>query len=232
MMDWEIQMDFQELLLEQYAEPLKGEENAKCKRAIEAVRDALINMGYIEDKKGVRLLENDAFSYSVSLHNKNTSSRVEVFVQGSYANNTCASNEGDVDIAVACSDTPMYSFEEFYITPLTQRQTEAVSLKNAIENTLKNKFPGQIYRGNKSIKMHGDEYRKQADIVPCVCMRHLILRDSEEKSTWEEGVVIFADDSTTVMNFPKQHIINENNKDHRTNFNYKKMVRIMKKFDI
>lgn len=80
--------------------------------------------------------------------------------------------------------------------------------------------------------MHGDEYRKQADIVPCVCMRHLILRDSEEKSTWEEGVVIFADDSTTVMNFPKQHIINENNKDHRTNFNYKKMVRIMKKFDI
>ena len=71
-------MDFQELLLEQYAEPLKGEENAKCKRAIEAVRDALIDMGYIEDKKGVRLLENDAFSYSVSLHNKNTSSRVEV----------------------------------------------------------------------------------------------------------------------------------------------------------
>ena len=47
--------------------------------------------------------------------------------------------------------------------------------------------------------------------------------------TYHEGVIIFADDGTIIRNFPKQHIANGKNKNGRTNFYYKKMVRIIKK---
>lgn len=50
-------MKFKESTLKLYAAPLSSTEDAKCKRAIEAIRDALKDLGYTDDQKDIGLLE-------------------------------------------------------------------------------------------------------------------------------------------------------------------------------
>ena len=101
-------MKFKESTLKLYAAPLSETEDIKCKHAIEAIRDALSDLGYTDDQKGISLLENDTLSYSVAMRNKYSTERIHIFIQGSYANNTCVRNESDVDIAVVREDIYEY----------------------------------------------------------------------------------------------------------------------------
>lgn len=222
-------MKFRETSLKLYAAPLSETEDTKCKRAIEAIRDALKGLGYTDDQKGISLLESDTLAYSVSMRKNYSTEKVHIFIQGSYANNTCVRNESDVDIAVMREDIYEYSFGENFVSSTIERKNEAIQLKNAIETILRKHFPYQVHRGNKSIKVDGNTYRKQADTVPCLSMNYYYRSHLKDYSVAHQGVIIFADDGTIVRNFPKQHIANGKSKNNRTNYYYKKMVRIMKK---
>jgi predicted nucleotidyltransferase len=222
-------MKFKESTLKQYAAPLSETEDTKCKRAIEAIRDALSDLGYTDDQKGISLLENDTLSYSVAMRNKYSSERVHIFIQGSYANNTCVRNESDVDIAVVREDIYEYAWRANLELTTEDRRKEAKALKDAVERVLRNRFPAQVHRGNKSIKVDGNTYRKQADTVPCISLHHYYRSHLNDYLTHRDGVVIFADDGSVIRNFPKQHIANGKAKNANTNHYYKKMVRIMKK---
>lgn len=222
-------MEFKESSLKLYAAPLSDTENEKCKHAIEAISDTLKDLGYTDDQKGVRLLESDTLAYSVSMRNKYSSERVDIFIQGSYANNTCVRNESDVDIAVVRSDLYEYAFGEHFSSSTADKREDAALLKNTVEKTLKSRFPGQVHRGNKSIKVDGNTYRKKADTVPCMSMHYYYRSDLKDYISYYDGVVIFADDGSEIRNFPKQHITSGKAKNSRTNHYYKKMVRIMKK---
>lgn len=222
-------MKFKESTLKLYAAPLSDTEDAKCKHAIEAIRDSLKDLGYTDDQKGISLLENDTLSYSVSMRNKYSTEKVHIFIQGSYANNTCVRNESDVDIAVVRDDLYEFAFGERFYSSSSDKKEDAVKLKDAVERTLRNRFPYQVHRGNKSIKVDGNTYRKQADTVPCLSMHYYYRSHLKDYLTYHEGVIIFADDGTVIRNFPKQHIANGKSKNKRTNYYYKKMVRIMKK---
>ena len=68
------------------------------------------DLGYTDDQKGIGLLESDTLSYAVSMRNKYSTERVHIFIQGSYANNTCVRNESDVDIAVVREDIFEYAW--------------------------------------------------------------------------------------------------------------------------
>ncbi len=222
-------MKFTKFNLELYAAPLSKTEDDKCKHAIEAIKDALQNIGYTDDNKGVSLLESETLAYYVSLRDKYSPNRLKIFVQGSYANNTCVRNESDVDIAVVREDIYEYAFGSTFSSSSTNRIDEAKKLKDAVERALRNAFPYQVKRGNKSIKVDGNTYRKQSDVVPCVSMHYYYRSHLQDYVTHHDGVIIFADDGTIVKNFPKQHIINGKIKNKNTNYYYKKMVRIMKK---
>ena len=222
-------MKFKEATLKSYAAPLSDAEDKKCRRAIEAIRDALTDLGYTDDKKDISLLESDTLAYSISMRNTSSSEKVHIFIQGSYANNTCVRNESDVDIAIVRDDLYEYAFGERFSSSSVDRKKEALELKNVVERTLKNKFPYQVHRGNKSIKVDGTPYRKQADTVPCLSMRYYYKSHLKDYLTHHEGIIIFADDGEIIRNFPKQHIANGKAKNNRTNLYYKKMVRIMKK---
>lgn len=222
-------MKFKESTLKLYAAPLSDTENEKCKHAIEAIRDALKDIGYIDNQEGVVLLESETLAYSISMRNKSSTEKIHIFIQGSYANNTCVRNESDVDIAVVREDLYEYAFGEKFSSSTTDQKDGAVKLKNAVEKTLRNKFPYQVHRGNKSIKVDGNTYRKQADTVPCLSLRYYYRSHLKDYLTYQEGVVIFADDGSIIKNFPKQHIVNGKAKNNRTRYYYKKMVRIIKK---
>ena len=165
-------MKFKESMLKLYAAPLSETEDAQCKHAIEAIRDALKDLGYTDDQRGVSLLESDTLAYSVSMRNKYSTEKVHIFIQGSYANNTCVRNESDVDIAVMRDDIHESAFGEKFELFTADKKHEATKLKDAVERVLRNNFPYQVKRGNKSIKVNGNTYRKQADTVPCLSMHY------------------------------------------------------------
>ncbi len=222
-------MKFNESTLKAYAAPLSDTEDLKCKRAIEAIRDALKDLGYTDDQKPIVPMEPDTLAYSVAMRNKAGSEKVTVFIQGSYANNTCVRGESDVDIAVVHESNFEYAFGEKFSDSTTNKRTEAVAFKNAVERTLKKCFPGYVQRKNKSIKVDGNTYRKQADVVPCLSMHYFYRFHLKDYFSFLDGVVIYADDGSVIRNFPKQHIANGRAKNVRTDHYYKKMVRIIKK---
>lgn len=222
-------MKFSESTLRLYAAPLSDTEDIKCKNAIAAIRDALKNLGYTDDQKPIDLLEIDTLAYAISMRGKSSTEKIHIFIQGSYANNTCVRNESDVDIAIMRDDVHEYAFGDKFDSYTTKKKEEAVKLKDAVEIALRSQFPYQVHRGNKSIKVDGNTYRKPVDTVPCLAMNYYYKSHLDDYLTHHQGVLIFADDGSITTNFPKQHIANGKTKNRRTNFYYKKMVRIMKK---
>lgn len=94
---------------------------------------------------------------------------------------------------------------------------------------MKCKFGTDVERKNKSIKVHGNTYRKDADTVPCRRYRDYRQDYRRDASNFVGGVVIYPDNGGMIINYPEQHIANGRKKNNDTNHHYKKMVRIMKK---
>lgn len=225
-------MKFTEETLKLYAAPLSDTENDKCLHAIKAIRDALKKLGYYTDTDEVLPLERDTYSYAVTLRKNYSSEEIQIFIQGSYANNTCVRGESDVDIAVIRRDVYEYAFGSTF-APYVQgfsHKSEATAFKDAVEKALKDHFTYlYVHRKNKSIKVDGNTYRKQADTVPAFGMHYFYDSDNKDYTHFNEGITIYADDGQVINNFPKQHIANGKKKNVETNFYYKKMVRIAKK---
>ena len=222
-------MKFTESMLKNYAAPLSASEDLKCKRAIEAIRDALKTFGYTDDQKPILPLEADTLSYAISMHRNGYANKVHIFLQGSYANNTCVRGESDVDIAIVNEEDFESAFGASFNLFTTKHKDDLVKFKDIVEVILKKHFPRDVQRKNKSIKVNGNTYRKQADTVPCYSMHFFYQSEQNDYRNYKDGIVIYADDGTIIRNFPKQHIINGKRKNTTTNHYYKKMVRIIKK---
>ena len=94
-------MKFTEERLKLYAAPLSDTENEKCLHAIKEIRDALKDLGYYSTSDSVVPIETDTYSYSSVLKRAYSTEEIQIFIQGSYANNTCVRGDSDVDIATA-----------------------------------------------------------------------------------------------------------------------------------
>ena len=225
-------MKFTEDQLKLYALPLSETENDKCLHAIKAIRDALKGLGYYTDNDEVLPLEKDTYSYAVRLKKHYSKEEIEIFIQGSYANNTCVRGESDVDIAVVRNDIYEYAWGSNFApyVPAFKHNAEAAIYKSTVENVLKEYFTlPYVHRKNKSIKVDGNTYRKQADTVPAFGMHHMYNSENNDYFSYNEGITIYADDGQVINNFPKQHIALGRAKNVATNHYYKKMVRIAKK---
>ena len=223
-------MKFTEAMLKSYAQPLSDTENEKCKHAIREIRDALKELGYSSTSDAIEPIERDTFSYSTMLKRAYTNEEIQIFIQGSYANNTCVRGDSDVDIAIMRKDQYEYAFRKPFNPSSPDHRQDGKLFKNDVERVLRKHFPLDVIRKNKSIKVNGNTYRKQADTVPCFAIHYYDNWDEKNDHVhFVEGITIYADDGQVIYNFPKQHIANGRNKNGATNHYYKKMVRIIKK---
>ncbi|CAM4192787.1 nucleotidyltransferase domain-containing protein [Lederbergia lenta] len=225
-------MKFTEDRLKSFAAPLSDTEDQKCKNAIGMVRDALKNIGFSDEGKNIEKMYLDTYSYSIEMRNAARNRKVKLFVQGSYANNTNVRTESDVDIAVVLEST----FRTKY-RPTTSDSTYGFSssndnvqtFKDEVEIALREKFGSDVERKNKSIKIHGNTYRVDADGVPCMRHRDYSNDYSSNPDNYIGGILIRSDEGQTIINYPEQHIRNGREKNNQTRTYYKKMVRIVKK---
>lgn len=230
-------MKFTESMLTSYSQPLSATEDGQCKNAIRMVADALKTLGFTDDNKDITPLYSDTLAYSLKMRRSSDLRSIKLFVQGSYANNTNVRTESDVDVAVIQEEVFRTEYRpsgtlypqsdsdyNFRNAPASSK-----SFKDEVQEALKEKFGSDVERKNKSIKVHGNTYRKDADTVPCRRYRDYRQDYRHDASNFVGGVVIYPDNGGMIINYPEQHIANGRKKNSDTNYYYKKMVRIMKK---
>ena len=229
-------MKFTESMLMNYSQPLSATEDGQCKNAIRMVADALKTLGFTDDNAAITPLYTDTFAYSLQMRRSSDSRNIKLFVQGSYANNTNVRTESDVDVAVIQEETFLPEYRKDSVYPqsgadygFTPAPAAAKTFKDEVQEALKRKFGTDVERKNKSIKVHGNTYRKDADTVPCRRYRDYRQDYRRDASNFVGGVVIYPDNGGMIINYPEQHIANGRKKNNDTNHHYKKMVRIMKK---
>lgn len=229
-------MKFTESMLMNYSQPLSATEDGQCKNAIRMVADALKILGFTDDNAAITPLYTDTFAYSLQMRRSSDSRNIKLFVQGSYANNTNVRTESDVDVAVIQEETFLPEYRKDSVYPqsgadygFTPAPAAAKTFKDEVQEALKCKFGTDVERKNKSIKVHGNTYRKDADTVPCRRYRDYRQDYRRDASNFVGGVVIYPDNGGMIINYPEQHIANGRKKNNDTNHHYKKMVRIMKK---
>lgn len=230
-------MKFTESMLDRYSQPLSATEDQHCQNAIRMVSDALKRLGFTDDGKAISPLYPDTYAYSLQLRNTSNNRKIKLFVQGSYANNTNVRTQSDVDIAVIQEEVFITEYRPSgAIYPQSDSDygfctvpKAAKSFKDEVQECLTYKFGTDVERKNKSIKVHGNTYRKDADTVPCKRYRDYRGDYSKNKSNYVGGVVITPDQGSRIINYPEQHIANGRSKNVATRHYYKKMVRIMKK---
>jgi len=111
----------------------------------------------------------------------------------------------------------------------TKANPRPKNFKDEVEDALKGTFGSDVKRANKSIKINGNTYRKDADSVPCRRYKNYSQDFSNNPENFIGGIVITADTGERIINYPEQHIKNGKEKNVSTNYYYKKMVRIIKK---
>lgn len=175
----------------------------------------------------VRMIKNAVASYY-----KLSGCTVEVFPQGSYANNTNVRNNSDVDICIMLTSTFFCEYVEGKTDKDYGYSSGSITYENYklyIIEALKQKFgAGTVAVGNKCININANSYHVNADVVPVFQYRDFKIIKSLNPNNYIEGVKYFAKDGTTVINYPKDHIENGKRKNNETNYAYKKLVRIMK----
>lgn len=160
-------------------------------------------------------------------------SKVKVFRQGSYANSTNVRQDSDVDIVV-CYQNAYYS-DLSLLSPIDlamhnqnriTHEYNFAQFKNDVELLLHANFANFVDRKEKCIKISGNSYRINADVVPCFTLKKF----ASPYRVVAEGIQLFTDsDSAVVTNFPDHHKTNGQDKNQLTNQNYKSVVRIIKK---
>jgi hypothetical protein len=204
-------LKFTEKQLQTFAAPLSAIEEERCKNAIRMIRDAMKLVGYSDNNMEIYSFETDTLAYALDLHGS-MGKKIVLLVQGSYANNTNIRTQSDVDIAVILESTfiPEYKAN---VTKKDYNFSEPTftvqSLKDEIEQALKQKFNGEgVERKDKSIKIHGNTYRVDSDVVAAYRFRDYRGDDRFDADNYVGGIEILPDSGGKIINYPEQHIKN------------------------
>jgi hypothetical protein len=161
-------------------------------------------------------------------------SNCEVFLQGSYANDTNVYADSDVDIVLKHNGAFYYdlsnmsapaqaSFKSAFPTDAeygyTQFKADAVGWITRLYN-------GAV-PGKKAIYVPGKGNRRNADILVAQQFRRYYEFTAIGTERYEEGLCFYSN-GVRIENFPKQHSANCTAKHQATGNNFKLMVRVFK----
>lgn len=153
---------------------------------------------------------------------------LSVYAKGSYPNNTNVRQESDVDIGVQCHDVFYWDAKEPDAHPASEPYTgiwTPAKLRSEVKVALEAKFPGSVdSSGPTAITVHSGTTRVDADIVPCFDYRYYFASGGQN-----DGARIFRVNGGAIENFPVQHLEEGRTKNNRTNLNFKKAVRVLKR---
>lgn len=153
----------------------------------------------------------------------------EVYLQGSYKNDTNIRGDMDVDVVVQLNSSfcSNLSEDQKRILGLLPARYHLSEFKAEVLKILKNYYgQSQINESNKSIKIRANNGRLPADVVVCCQYRKYRTVSSDD---YIEGMCFWTrNDDRQVINYPKLHYENGVSKHQNTNNWYKPTVRMFK----
>jgi len=178
---------------------------------------------------------------------KTHSDDIEVYLQGSYVNSKNIKNDSDVDIIVQYNGVFMY--DDSALSDVKKRERNNFyskatltfnDYKDLIYTQLKVVLAGhsrvkQIQYKAKSIKISLQNPSIEVDVVPCFIYKKyksFSLFSPDSPIHYVEGIAFRnTNNNDLIVNFPKEHIKNgeEKNSKENTNHQFKRTVRFIKK---
>ncbi|MEY9726275.1 nucleotidyltransferase domain-containing protein [Bradyrhizobium yuanmingense] len=160
----------------------------------------------------------------------------EVFLQGSYGNDTNVYRDSDVDVVIRLDSifahdanllpTDQYAaFESAYPGAASYSYGQ---FKTDVFTWLVKKFGNTVTLGKKAIFIPAGGGRRDCDVLPAIQFRYYYGFSSAAPSNYAEGICFYLPDGTKIVNFPKQHSTNCTTKHQACNNSFKPTVRIFK----
>ncbi|BBH70715.1 nucleotidyltransferase [Actinoplanes sp. OR16] len=160
----------------------------------------------------------------------------EIFLQGSYANETNIDESSDVDLVVLLKlpfEENVDALDAHDITNFNERYEQDPygwrQFRAAVIASLKESF--FVHEGDKTagIQDWDSLVRVPADILPAIEYRLYSGFPSPGHEIYEEGVFFRNGAQQPIVNFPKQHLARGRKKDFDTGRRFKQVVRIVKR---
>ncbi|MCE2965843.1 MAG: nucleotidyltransferase [Alphaproteobacteria bacterium] len=206
--------------IREWAERPSNSEQERINRTLRMIKEAIS-----EDEKLINL-------------------RPQVYLQGSYRNQTNTKLQSDVDVCVVLTQTVSNNWAP--ITQLSRHQNNISTapaqitpqdFKQLLSNALKNKFGSssiKLSSSGKALKVRPSTARIDADVVPAILYQYHYTEEyplySEPKCI--EGIAIFTAAGERITNFPHAHCERGNVKDNATFGRYKMLVRFFKRLNL
>ncbi|MBI4201992.1 MAG: nucleotidyltransferase [Chloroflexi bacterium] len=161
----------------------------------------------------------------------------EVYLQGSYRNDTNILPDSDVDVVLQLNET--FEFDISRLTPQQQysyrQNTHPVQysfpdFKRDVISALIATFGTRaVKQGNKSIKVTVANSSVPCDIVPCLQFRRFLQPHYYFPPQYATGIVFYSSDGRNrIVSYPIIHYDNGVAKNGRTNGRFKPTVRMFK----
>lgn len=159
----------------------------------------------------------------------------EIFLQGSYCNDTNIFSESDVDIVIRLNTTYNYSlnalsaqdraaFDATFV-PATYLLAE---FKADVIAALEAGFPNAVHAGPNAIKIDASGNRRSADVLATTDYRNYTSFPARTNGIYPHAIVFVNGAGEQIVNYPKLHSQNCTTKHQATNSMFKPMVRILK----
>lgn len=165
-----------------------------------------------------------------------TDRNFDVFLQGSYGNDTNIFAESDVDIVIRYAGAFYHNIDK--LPPDQQSLFHACfpggvtysyeAFKNHVQAALRAAFGSAVKPGTKAFKIDANGSRRSADVVVAFNYRYYDQFVASTDQGREPGIAFLTSSGTRIANYPKLHSRNLTAKHQATNSNFKPLIRIFK----
>lgn len=159
----------------------------------------------------------------------------EVFLQGSYGNDTNIYAESDVDIVIRLNDCWLSDLKNLseeekkaYKSTVVDAKYTHVDFKRDVVKVLTDEYGSDVSAGDKAIAIEAGGNRRKADVIAAIQFRRYYKFKSASDQSHVKGICFYNSSGEQIVNYPKQHSDNCTKKHQNTNEWFKPLVRISK----
>lgn len=160
----------------------------------------------------------------------------DIFLQGSYGNDTNVWADSDVDVVIRLSS--IYYYDDSQLNDQEKQNLQSgfvpggaysfTKFKADVLKWLRTNFGGTVQEGKKAIFIPGNGVRRDADVMVCVDHRNYLSFNTAGTPVYSEGICFWTTENIKIVNYPKQHSANCTIKHQATSSRFKGNVRVIK----
>lgn len=159
----------------------------------------------------------------------------DVFLQGSYGNDTNIWAESDVDIVIQLNDTFYSDIEQLndnakiaWNAAYPQGSYSNKEFKRDVLKVLTKAYGSDVSGGDKAIAIAARGNRRKADVIVANAFRRYIKFNGLMDESYVPGICFWNGNGTRIPNYPKLHSTNLTVRHQATGSWLKPMIRILK----